>query len=44
MTEPFVPPIGGVLSANIAVPEHERVVRFYSRVLTTGERPLWPRI
>jgi len=30
-----------VLSADIAVPEHEREVRFYSRVLTTGEHPLW---
>lgn len=41
MSEPFVPRIGGVLSADIAVPEHERVVRFYSRVLGTGEAPLW---
>lgn len=37
----FVPRVGGVLSADIAVPEHERVVRFYSRVLGTGEEPLW---
>lgn len=29
------------MSADIAVPEHERVVRFYVRVLTTGENPLW---
>jgi predicted enzyme related to lactoylglutathione lyase len=29
------------MSADIAVPEHERVVRFYSRVLTTGATPLW---
>ncbi|MHC4375929.1 MAG: VOC family protein [Planctomycetota bacterium] len=41
MRDPFVPRVGGVLSADIAVPEHEREVRFYSRVLTTGERPLW---
>ncbi|MDZ7671067.1 MAG: VOC family protein [Gammaproteobacteria bacterium] len=41
MTEPFVPRIGGVLSADIAVPEHERTIRFYARVLTTGEKPLW---
>ncbi len=41
MTDPFVPRIGGILSADIAVPEHEREVRFYSRVLTTGENPLW---
>ncbi len=41
MTKPFFPRVGGVLSADIAVPEHEREVRFYSRVLTTGEDPLW---
>lgn len=41
MSDPFVPRVGGVLSADIAVPEHEREVRFYSRVLTTGENPLW---
>ena len=38
MSEPFV---GAVLSADIAVPEHEREVRFYSRVLSTGTDPLW---
>ena len=32
---------GVVLSADIAVPEHERELHFYSRVLTTGESPLW---
>jgi len=41
MSAPFVPGVGGVLSADIAVPEHEREVRFYSRVLSTGENPLW---
>jgi uncharacterized protein len=41
MSEPFVPRIGGVLSADIAVPDHERMVRFYSRVLTTGKDALW---
>jgi predicted enzyme related to lactoylglutathione lyase len=41
MSDPFVPRVGGILSADIAVPEHEREVRFYSRVLTTGESPLW---
>jgi uncharacterized protein len=41
MSEPFVPGVGAVLSADIAVPEHEREVRFYSRVLSTGEKPLW---
>lgn len=29
------------MSADIAVPEHERELRFYSSVLTTGDRPLW---
>jgi predicted enzyme related to lactoylglutathione lyase len=33
--------VGGVLSADVAVPEHERELRFYSSVLTTGETPLW---
>ena len=41
MSDLFVPCVGGVLSADIAVPEHEREVRFYSRVLSTGENPLW---
>lgn len=41
MSNPLATFIGGVLSADIAVPEHEREVRFYSRILTTGESPLW---
>lgn len=41
MTTLLVPRVGAVMSADIAVPEHEREVRFYSRVLTTGEAPLW---
>lgn len=41
MSDVLVPRVGGVLSADIAVPEHERELRFYSRVLTTGENPLW---
>jgi predicted enzyme related to lactoylglutathione lyase len=41
MSNPFVPRVGGILSADIAVPEHEREVRFYSRVLSTGQNPLW---
>lgn len=41
MSNPFVPRVGGILSADIAVPKHEREVRFYSRVLSTGENPLW---
>lgn len=41
MASPRVPGVGGVLSADIAVPEHERELRFYSSVLTTGVSPLW---
>jgi len=41
MINPFVPRVGGILSADIAVPQHERVVRFYASVLGTGEKPLW---
>lgn len=41
MNDTLLPRVGGVLSADIAVPEHEREVRFYSRVLATGENPLW---
>lgn len=41
MRNPFFHGLGGVLSADIAVPEHEREVGFYSRVLTTGPAPLW---
>lgn len=41
MCAQFEPSVGGVVSADIAVPEHEREVQFYSRVLTTGENPLW---
>jgi predicted enzyme related to lactoylglutathione lyase len=37
----FVPRVGGILSADIAVPEHERQVRFYARILTTGDSPRW---
>lgn len=41
MNQPLVPCVGSVLSADIAVPDHERELRFYSRVLTTGAQPLW---
>ena len=41
MRNPFVAGVGGVLSADIAVPEHERELSFYSRILTTGNAPLW---
>jgi predicted enzyme related to lactoylglutathione lyase len=30
-----------VISADIAVPEHERAVSFYASILCTGEAPLW---
>jgi predicted enzyme related to lactoylglutathione lyase len=33
--------VGRVPSADIAVPDHARELEFYSRVLTTGVRPLW---
>lgn len=41
MSALFVPCVGAVFSADIAVPEHEQEARFYSRVLSTGEHPLW---
>ena len=41
MSDLFTPRVGAVFSADIAVPEHERELRFYSRVLSSGERPLW---
>jgi len=41
MSAPFLPRVGGILSADIAVPEHARELRFYARVLGTGEQPLW---
>ncbi|MEL7498864.1 MAG: VOC family protein [Planctomycetota bacterium] len=41
MRKSFVHGVGGVLSADIAVPEHERELSFYSSVLTTGDAPLW---
>lgn len=41
MQNPFVHGVGGVLSADIAVPDHEREVAFYSSILATGDAPLW---
>ncbi|MEL7059888.1 MAG: VOC family protein [Acidobacteriota bacterium] len=41
MSDSFFAGLGGTLSADIAVPEHERELRFYARVLGTGESPLW---
>ena len=37
----FVPQVGAVFSADIAVPDHARALRFYARVLGTGTHPLW---
>lgn len=41
MRNPFLHGVGGVLSADIAVPDYERELRFYSQVLITGSEPLW---
>lgn len=41
MEQLFLPGVGAVLSADIAVPDQTRELRFYARVLSTGERPLW---
>lgn len=41
MSQLFLTQVGAVMSADIAVPEHEKEVRFYSRVLSTGPDPLW---
>lgn len=41
MSDPAAPRVGGTLTADIAVPEHQRALRFYSRVLGTGAHPLW---
>lgn len=41
MRDPFFKGAGGVLSADIAVPEHSTELDFYSTILTTGDAPLW---
>ena len=41
MRNAFARGVGGVLSADIAVPEHEQELSFYSQILTTGSAPLW---
>ena len=41
MRDPFAHGVGGVLSADIAVPDYERELGFYSAILTTGTNPLW---
>jgi predicted enzyme related to lactoylglutathione lyase len=38
---PHASAVGGVLSADIAVPEYSQELQFYARVLTTGASPLW---
>lgn len=41
MRIPSLHGVGGILSADIAVPDHEREQAFYAAVLTTGDDPLW---
>lgn len=41
MRKPFVYGVGGVVSADIAVPDHERELEFYRAILATGDAPLW---
>jgi predicted enzyme related to lactoylglutathione lyase len=41
MRNPFSHGVGGVLSADIAVPDNERELSFYAQILTTGSAPLW---
>jgi uncharacterized protein len=41
MSDSLATGVGAVFSADIAVPEHEREARFYSRILSTGANPLW---
>lgn len=41
MSNPFTAQVGAVLSADIAVPDHEREMQFYSRVLRTSPNPPW---
>lgn len=41
MRNSFYQGIGGVVSADIAVPEHAKELTFYTSILTTGDSPLW---
>lgn len=41
MRGPFAYGVGGVLSADIAVPNHDMELEFYSKILTTGDAPFW---
>lgn len=41
MSSIFVSRVGGILSADIAVPDRDQQLRFYADVLGTGAEPLW---
>lgn len=41
MRTPFYFGVGGVVSADIAVPQYDKELDFYSKILTTGTSPLW---
>lgn len=41
MRKPLFYGVGGVVSADIAVPDYEHELAFYSAILTTGDAPLW---
>lgn len=41
MRKTFFQGVGGILSTDIAVPDHERELDFYAKILTTGDNPLW---
>lgn len=41
MRTPFYFGVGGVVSADIAVPQHDKELDFYAKILTTGTSPLW---
>ncbi|MEM7785756.1 MAG: VOC family protein [Planctomycetota bacterium] len=41
MQKPFYCGVGGVVSTDIAVPNHVKQHEFYSSILTTGEDPFW---
>ena len=41
MSAVFPQCVGGVMSAGVAVPNHDAELRFYSDILSTGKDPLW---
>ncbi|MFN3192014.1 MAG: VOC family protein [Aureliella sp.] len=41
MRKPFTFSPGGIVSADIAVPQHDVELNFYKAILTTGPNPLW---